>query len=526
MSELVSIHEVSIGVDSPIVNDLNLTIEPGERLGLVGESGSGKTLSALSLAGLLPGNVRLLKGVISIHIPGNMIQIPGATEKQLLQLRRQSLGFVFQEPMSALNPVMRCGDQLMENLKLGGKRSEKLRQSEALSWLNKVRLPNPERVMRAYPHELSGGQRQRLMIAMALCNKPKLLIADEPTTALDVKVRDVVLDLMDELCRASGTALLLISHDLQMVAQRCQTIAVMQNGICCEYGRAEDLVNNPKHPYTKALWACRPNPEHRLIPLPTVKEIIAGGKMDYEQFSESAWTLKGEALRRHPALLKARDVHFSYGSTQILRGVDFDLYPGESLGILGESGCGKSTLSRIICGLESIQKGTMSYRDGESYLPLEQQDRMWRAQHIQMIFQDAMAALNPNHRVGRILGETRKHFFPGETSADRKAVLMAMMEKMDLPTDGLDRFPHSFSGGQRQRICIARALLAEPRILICDESVAALDVSVQAQILNLLHKIRTEGGVSFIFISHDPKTVHYFCHRVLQMEKGKFIDHG
>ena len=520
MSELLRLDNLTIGAETSIVKKLSLTLQNGEKLGIVGESGSGKTLSALSLAGLLPGNLRILSGSITLNLPDGIVQFPGANKTQMLQLRRKALGFVFQEPMSALNPVKCCGYQLMENLQMSGLTDKNKQRLSAIKWMEEVQLPDPERIMDAYPHQLSGGQRQRLMIAMAMCNHPLLLIADEPTTALDVKVRDVVLDLMELLCEKYNTALLLISHDLKMVANRCENIAVLKNGTLCEYGTASELVNNPKHPYTKALWACRPDPNHRLIPLPTVGEIVANKYMAREAISHEAWKNIGWKLQQKTPLLRGQALTFAYGDNQILNGMDFELYPGESLGILGESGCGKSTLSRIICGLEAVQGGILEYYDGLQYIDLAAQKRLWRAERIQMIFQDSTAALNPNHRIGRILGETRKHFFPQEKREKRNGALLAMIATMGLPEDSLMRYPHSFSGGQKQRICIARALLAEPRILICDESVAALDVSVQAQILNLLHHIRESMGVSFIFISHDPNTVRYFCHRVVEMNKG------
>lgn len=524
MSELLRFSGVDIGTDEPIVKNLSITLQRGERLGLVGESGSGKTLSALSIAGLLPGSVRITAGSVTINLPEKTIAFPDADANDITQLRRSALGFVFQEPMSALNPVKTCGWQLMESISLTEKTDKSIRKQKALEWLQEVELPEPERAFSAYPHELSGGQRQRLMIAMALCNKPTLLIADEPTTALDVRVRDVVLDLIERLCARYQTALLLISHDLKMVARRCDYIAVLKQGVLCEYGKAEDVVKSPVHPYTKALWACRPNPELRVIPLPSVDEIENNTSVSRKTYSNAEWHNLGKHLREKQPMLRCENLRFSYGQTPILKGVNFNLYPGESLGILGESGCGKSTLSRVLCSLEPLQHGNIFIRDGDVEYAYKNTNRRWRAERIQMIFQDAMAALNPHHTVGAALTEVRKHFFPSETKHERASVILSTLSDMGLSTSSMQRYPHAFSGGQRQRICIARALLAEPSIIICDESVAALDVSVQAQILNVLAHIRDEKGVSFIFISHDPDTVRYFCHRVLVMEKGQFIE--
>lgn len=524
MSELLRFSGVSIGKDIAIVNDLNLTLNSGERLGLVGESGSGKTLSALGIAGLLPGNLRLTSGNISINLPNKIISFPNASKEQVTHLRRQALGFVFQEPMSALNPVKTCGWQLMETISLTGKINKTKQREEALHWLHEVELPDPKRAFSSYPHQLSGGQRQRIMIAMALCNNPKLLIADEPTTALDVRVRDVILDLIERLCARFNTALLLISHDLKMVAQRCDHIAVLKNGVLCEYGTAKQIVESPEHPYTKALWACRPDPLNRVIPLPSVREIEENISVNRKTYSDKEWMLLGNTLRHHDPVLRCKNLRFAYGSTDVLKGVDLELYPGESLGILGESGCGKSTLSRVLCGLEHMQIGNITVRDNGIDYDFAKKDRHWRAKRIQMIFQDAMAALNPHHTIEDILNGVRKHFFPLESKHEQREVIEQTLNSMGLSPEILTRYPHAFSGGQRQRICIARALLAEPSTLICDESVAALDVSVQAQILNVLSRIRDEKGVSFIFISHDPDAVRYFCHRVLEMKKGVFTN--
>ncbi|MCH8545121.1 MAG: ABC transporter ATP-binding protein [Cryomorphaceae bacterium] len=525
MSELLRFNGVDIGNGKTIVNQLNLCLHEGERLGLVGESGSGKTLSALSIAGLLPGNLRISSGQITIHLPDSSIHFPNASTAEIKKLRRQALGFVFQEPMSALNPVKSCGWQLAENIQLTRNLSNKSLKAEVLHWMKEVELPNPERIYHAFPHQLSGGQRQRLMIAMALCNHPKLLIADEPTTALDVRVRDVVLNLIEQLCKRYKTALLLISHDLKMVAKRCDNIAVLRSGLLCEYGPASDVVNQPKHAYTKALWACRPDPENRVIPLPSVKDIENNRSIDRRVYNQEEWLSLARQIQSTAPVLSAKNLRFSYGETEVLKGVSFNLHPGEALGILGESGCGKSTLSRIISGLEDIQEGELTITNDDGLeVDLSTKTRQWRAERIQMIFQDAMAALNPSHTIGRTLADVRRHFFPMENRSDCRRNIEETLENMGLSKDAIHRYPHAFSGGQRQRICIARALLAEPKILICDESVAALDVSVQAQILNLLTHIRDEKGMSFIFISHDPDTVRYFCHRVLDMEKGVFIN--
>ena len=524
MPKWLEIEGLSIGnAQKEIVKNISLNLQSGERLGLVGESGSGKSLTALSIAGLLPRGLKVLSGDIHVFLNNKHLQLSSATESTWLDLRRRHIGFVFQEPMSALNPVITCGEQLMENLEMGGLNSVKTRKEQALMWMNEVDLPSPERMFLAYPHELSGGQRQRLMIAMAMCNRPQLLIADEPTTALDVMVRDKVLDLMLRLCEKYGTSLLLISHDLRMVAERCDRIAVMQHGEIVEQNTAKEITQNPNHPYTKALWECRPDPHHRRVPLPTVADVMQGEvKAEYQTLEE--WNEIAQLLKVNQPLLKVDDLHFSYGKTPILKGLSFELFPGESLGFVGPSGCGKSTLSRVIAGLEPYTHGSVSFFENNDFFQLNHQHPKWSGARIQMIFQDAMAALNPHLSIGKMLLEVRRHFFPLENSWESNAKVLDVLAEMQLPEDAFYRYPHSFSGGQRQRICIARALLVEPQILICDESVAALDVSVQAHILNLLHRIRQNSGMSFLFISHDPNVVSYFCHRTLHMHEGKFVE--
>jgi peptide/nickel transport system ATP-binding protein len=523
MNEGLVIENLCIGQHSSIVKNIDLQIAPGERLGLVGESGSGKSLTALSIAGLLPKGLSITEGSILLRVNDEILELPKAGEKDILHFRRKHIGFVFQEPMSALNPVVACGKQLMENLEMGGMRSESERKKTALRWLVDVGLHETDRIFQAYPHELSGGQRQRLMIAMAMCNNPHLLIADEPTTALDVEVRDKVLDVMIDLCKRFQTSLLLISHDLRMVSERCEKISVMQKGEIIETGDAEQISLNPQKAYTKALWDCRPDPDQRKIPLPTVENVIQNNWKGVEQSTEE-WIQEGDFLQKQSPLLKVEDLHFSYGSKKIINGLEFDLFPGESLGFVGPSGCGKSTLSRVVAGLEREYFGKINLIENDRAIDLSCKKALWRGSRIQMIFQDALAALNPNARIGDMLDEVRRHFFSHETKEERTQKIERVFAEMQLPLEGLDSYPHSFSGGQRQRICIARALLAEPKILICDESVAALDVSVQAHILNLLNKIREEKKMSFLFISHDPNVVSYFCHRILFMDQGRIVN--
>lgn len=507
------------------VDGVSFRVHKGQTLAIVGESGSGKSLTALSLMGLLPANATI-SGKIQLTTDEGIFEINKNTPWD--KIRGNKMGMVFQEPMSSLNPVMTIGRQIAETIVLHRGVSEKQARILAIDWLKKVQLPHPEGIYGRYPHQLSGGQKQRVMIAMAMCNNPVLLIADEPTTALDVTVQKEVLELMAVLQKDYGTAMIFITHDLALAAQIADEVMVMQRGKAVEQGSAKDVLVHPWHPYTQALLACRPSPEHKGRPLPIVADFLSElqGRdiaAPYETVKPGRKILEVNNLR----------VWFSVESnwlgkaTQYFKAVDgvsFELRRGEVLGLVGESGCGKSTLGRTLVGLLPVYKGKVKF-DAKNIADYTQKE--WRKirKEIQLIFQDPYASLNPRMSIGDMLMEPLMVHNIVPRSERRKEALR-LLDLVQLPADSMQRYPHQFSGGQRQRLGIARALAVRPQLLICDESVSALDVSVQAQILNLLKELQQEFNLSYLFISHDLNVVHYISDRVMVMQSGKIVEAG
>lgn len=507
------------------VDDVSFEVASGKTLAIVGESGSGKSLTALSLMGLLPANATI-SGKIELTTKEGVFEINENTAWNTI--RGQKMGMVFQEPMSSLNPVMTIGRQITETIVLHQHVSERQAKAIVVSWLAKVQLPQPEKIYERYPHQLSGGQKQRVMIAMAMCNNPVLLIADEPTTALDVTVQKEVIELMAGLQKDYGTAMIFITHDLALAAQIADDVMVMQKGKAVEQGSAKDVLVHPWHPYTQALLACRPSPEHKGRPLPIVADFLSapqGKRTDelYETTKPGRKMLEVDNLR----------VWFSVESnwlgktTQYFKAVDgvsFELRRGEVLGLVGESGCGKSTLGRTLIGLLPVYEGKVKF-DAKNIADYTQKE--WRniRKEIQLIFQDPYASLNPRMSIGDMLMEPLAvhNIVPRN---ERKKEALRLLDLVQLPADSIHRYPHQFSGGQRQRLGIARALAVRPQLLICDESVSALDVSVQAQILNLLKDLQQEFNLSYLFISHDLNVVHYISDRVMVMQNGKMVETG
>lgn len=507
------------------VDGISFSINKRQTLAIVGESGSGKSLTALSLMGLLPSNATI-SGKIELTTKEGVFEINENTAWNTI--RGQKMGMVFQEPMSSLNPVMTIGRQITEAIVLHQQLSERQAKTLAIGWLAKVQLPDPEKIYDRYPHQLSGGQKQRVMIAMAMCNNPVLLIADEPTTALDVTVQKEVIELMAGLQKDYGTAMIFITHDLALAAQIADDVMVMQKGKAVEQGSAKDVLVHPWHSYTQALLACRPSPEHKGRPLPIVADFLSepqGKKTDalYETVKPGRKMLEADKLR----------VWFSVESnwlgktTQYFKAVDgvsFELRRGEVLGLVGESGCGKSTLGRTLIGLLPVYEGKVKF-DAKNIADYTQKE--WRniRKEIQLIFQDPYASLNPRMSIGDMLMEPLAVHNIVPRSERRKEALR-LLDLVQLPADSMQRYPHQFSGGQRQRLGIARALAVRPQVLICDESVSALDVSVQAQILNLLKELQQEFNLSYLFISHDLNVVHYISDRVMVMQNGKMVETG
>lgn len=521
----------SHGIWNEVVKGVNFSLKKGETLGLVGESGSGKSVSALATMGLLDkNNSRITQGRILFDSSVDLLQL---SEKEMRRYRGGKISMIFQEPMTSLNPVVKCGKQVVEMILQHEECSKKDAEKRVLDLFDEVLLPDPPRVFNAYPHELSGGQKQRVMIAMAIACKPDLLIADEPTTALDVSVQKAVLELMKDIQRKYGMGIIFISHDLGIVHSISDKIAVIYKGSIVETGDKDSVFLNPQHPYTKGLLACRPSMTERLKRLPTVDDYMNGRKKDTDKVSQQERQNKHLEIYSQEPILRVKDLEIEYvlgknlfgRSKKTLKAVDkisFDLYRGETLGLVGESGCGKTTLGRAIMQLVNKSSGNIVFEDRILNCVSHSQLKELR-KDIQIIFQDPYSSLNPKITVGEAIGEPLKTYSIEPDSKKRRAMVVEMMEKVGLDASHYERYPHEFSGGQRQRVGIARALILRPKIVICDESVSALDVSVQAQVLNLLADLKNEFGLTYIFISHDLAVVKYVSDRMIVMRKGKAV---
>lgn len=517
----------------PAVRDISFELEHGRTLAIVGESGSGKSLTALAMMGLLPKEAQV-SGKIFFQTDTQQEELTAlGSDRNWKHIRGNAIGMVFQEPMSSLNPLMKVGHQIEECILAHQKCSVSEARARVYAGLKKVQLQHPEKMFERFPHQLSGGQKQRVMIAMAMCNHPQLLIADEPTTALDVTVQQEVVKLMKTLQEQTGTAMIFITHDLALAATIATDVLVMYRGEAVEQGDAMEIFRRPRHAYTRALLASKPSPEYKGRPLPTVSDFLDSSPSESPsvkpvQFTSSIKSAEGP-------LLEVSDLSIGFTErtdwlgrpTHVYKAVDgvsFQLQPGEILGLVGESGCGKSTLSKALMGLVPLKEGTIKYR-GQDISGLGAQGWRQLRRQIQMIFQDPFASLNPRMNVGDMLAEPlRVHHIVPRREVPREVA--RLLDVVHLPADSIGRYPHQFSGGQRQRLGIARALAMRPALLICDESVSALDVSVQAQILNLLKELQYEFQLSYLFISHDLSVVHYIADRVLVMQQGKIVEAG
>lgn len=510
---------ISFG-DAIALQGLDLTVQPGESVGIVGESGSGKSVACLAIPGLLPKTARRSGQIAFRAVAGqpsrDLLSLP---ERELRQLRGDRLGFIFQEPMSSLNPVFSCGFQLLEAIQQHLPLSKAEAQKRAIALLQEVQLirePSQAAALFArYPHQLSGGQRQRLMIAIALAANPDLLLADEPTTALDATVQASVLKLLRNLQRQRQMAMIFVSHDLGVISEVADRVVVLYRGQMVEQGLVADVLHRPQHPYTQGLVACRPQINPRSCYLPTVADFLEGHT---EPRSLPARSITEESL------LQIKDLSITYrgrGTTfTAVQNLSLSLTAGATLGLVGESGCGKSSLARCLVGLVPPSHGEI-WLDRQRLNPRLNRDRQCLRQSIQMVFQDPAAALDPRWTVGAAILEPLRIAKRLSDRAANQRLLEHWLQRVDLPIDIGDRYPHEFSGGQRQRICIARALVRQPRLLICDESVSALDVSVQAQILNLLKQLQAELGLTYLFISHDLAVVRYMSDRIVVMNQGQ-----
>ncbi|MFN3555173.1 MAG: ABC transporter ATP-binding protein [Bacteroidales bacterium] len=544
---LLQINKLSIAFETdegmvPAVEDITLSLQTGQTLGLVGESGSGKSVTSLAIMRLLPKKTaRILSGEILFNHPKQgVIDLLKLNETQLQRIRGNQIGMIFQEPMTSLNPVKRCGWQVAESLIWHGIAKEKAAHSRVLHLFEEVKLPDPQTVFNKYPHELSGGQRQRVMIAMAIACNPPLLIADEPTTALDVTVQKSILDLLADIQQKHQMSMLFISHDLGVIHRVAHQAAVMRRGHIVEKGNTTSIFTQPAHPYTQGLVACRPRTDIRLVRLPVVADFENAARPVSEALFEGETPSQREQRHRkiyaQPPVLEVKDLEVNFITSRNLLGkpkkwfsavqkVSFEVYKGETLGLVGESGCGKTTLGRALLRLLKPAAGQVVYKNTDLATLSESKLRRLRPM-IQIIFQDPYSSLTPGIQVGSAIMEPMKVHNILDNDTQRKNKIIELLERVGLEAAHYKRYPHEFSGGQRQRICIARALALNPEFIICDESVSALDVSVQAQVLNLLNELKEEFGLTYIFISHDLSVVKYMSDRIMVMEKGVVVESG
>ena len=538
------------------VHGIDFEVFEGKTLSIVGESGSGKSVSNLAVMQLLN---RRMSRISADSILLEDRDISKLNDNEMTEIRGKKIAMIFQEPMTSLNPVFKCGFQVMEAINLrqevcktksqqveeqrhkGAKARSQCQSSTAkekvLELFRKVMLPNPEVIFDKYPHELSGGQKQRVMIAMALVSNPKVLIADEPTTALDVTVQKEILKLLKDLQSENGMGMIFITHDLGVIAEIADDVIVMNKGEIVERGKVDDILSNPQHPYTKGLIACRPPLEYRLERLPIVKEFLDGKWLDNNQIKDELLVTDEERKKHHEFLysqepiLKVQNLKTWYplrkgvfGRTyDYIKSVDdvsFDVYPSETLGLVGESGCGKTTLGRSILRLVEPTSGNIIF-EGRDITKFNNNELREYRKQAQIIFQDPYSSLNPRICIGEAIAEPMMVHNIENDAKKRRERVCNLLEEVGLEASHYQRYPHEFSGGQRQRICIARALAVNPKIIICDESVSALDVSVQAQVLNLLNRLKKDFHFTYIFISHDLSVVRFMSDRVLVMYNGK-----
>ncbi|MER3499333.1 MAG: ABC transporter ATP-binding protein [Chitinophagaceae bacterium] len=524
------------------VKNISFSVNRGEIVAIVGESGSGKTVTSLSILQLIPAPpVQYSAGEILFSEDGeNRLNILQANKKQLQAIRGNKIGMIFQEPMSSLNPVFTCGHQVTEAIRAHKKVSLAKAKQLAIEWFNGVRLPNPHMICDRYPHQLSGGQKQRVMIAMAMCCNPSLLICDEPTTALDVTVQKTILELIKSIQQERNIGVIFITHDLGVVAEIADRAVVMYQGEIVEQNNVQQIFSNPQHPYTKALIACRPVNHKRGEKLPVVadylqseKELIFSDNFNADKKADKhliSNTGSGEKILEVKDLsvwfpVKKNLFGKALQHTKAVDDVSFEVYKGETLGLVGESGCGKTTLGRAILRLLEPTAGKIIF-NGEDLSAKKSDEIKSIRQQIQIVFQDPYSSLNPRISIGSAIAEPMQVHSLLKTEKERRAAVAELLKKVDLAPAHYNRYPHQFSGGQRQRIVIARALSLNPSFLVCDESVSALDVSIQAQILNLLNDLKKQFGFTIIFISHDLSVVHYLSDRIVVMNRGKIEEMG
>ncbi len=526
---LLDVKNLSLEIEGKsLLSSVSLKLSDNEILALVGESGSGKSLLALSLLGLYPKKAQLAADRVLFE--GDSLL--NVNKKKWQSLRGNKIGMVFQEPQSSLNPSMRCGKQLLEVLQQHTTLTNKEQKIKIIEALKEVQLPDPGRIFKSYPHQISGGQKQRVMIAMALLCHPKLLITDEPTTALDVTVQKEIIELLKGLQKKRNMSVLFISHDLALVKQLADRVAVMYQGKIIEENSTQKLFSKPAEPYTKGLLFSRPSTTNRLHPLPTLDDYQSGSFKAHSQTVIERLDHHKKLYSQTP-LLQVKEIEKVYPSRfrlfqksagfQAVAPLNFSLYPQETLGLVGESGCGKSTLARALIYLDPPSKGVVYFKGK----PIIQDDKKLMRnirQKIQFVFQDPYASLHPLKTIGIAIQEVLSYYAENTDQKRIKDDAINLLTQVGLTDAFFSRFPHQLSGGQRQRVVIARALASKPELLICDESVAALDISVQAQVLNLLNQLKKEIGLSYLFISHDLAVVKYMSDRIMVMKDGQLVE--
>jgi peptide/nickel transport system ATP-binding protein len=529
---VLEINDLSISFqNNEVIHDISYAILENEILGVVGESGSGKSVSALAILGLLPKSISKITNGTVLFEGEDLIQ---SSIKKIQNIRGNKIAMIFQEPMSSLNPSMTCGNQVQDILLRHTSLNKNEAKTETISLFKQVKLPEPMITYKKYPHEISGGQMQRVMIAMAIACKPKILIADEPTTALDVTVQKEIITLLKNLQSENNMSILFISHDLSLVSEIADRVVVMYKGEIVEQGEVSEIFNAPKHSYTKALINSRPSLGTRLKTLPTIQDYLDGTISKDIITSEERERDHKKIYNRKPLLevINVEKEYFSKSgwftkprSFKAVNNVSFKLYEGETLGLVGESGCGKSTLGNAILQLDKATAGSILYK-GTDITRLSKAAIKKLRKDIQIIFQDPYASLNPRIQVGRSIMEPMKVHNLYSSDQERKEKAIDILARVGLDASYFNRYPHEFSGGQRQRIGIARTIALQPKLIVCDESVSALDISVQAQVLNLLNELKSKLGFTYIFISHDLAVVKYMSDQLLVMNEGKIEEMG
>lgn len=532
--EDLSVDFMRDGAYHSAVSHVSYEVMRGRTLGIVGESGSGKSVSTMSIMQLLPPPPKCrVTGKVTFYDNEKEVSLLDLSEKEIRHYRGNRISMIFQEPMTSLNPVQKCGAQVVEMLQQHEKVTSKEARKRVVELFEEVMLPRPEKIFDSYPHEISGGQKQRVMIAMALICHPDLLIADEPTTALDVTVQKTIIELLRQLQAKYHIGIIFITHDLGVIAQIADDVAVMYHGEVVERGLAQEVLYHPQHSYTKGLLACRPPLDSRPRRLPTVKDFLEGVDLPKGDDNQ-VLNIRHQKADADKPLLEVRDLEVTYALKknlfgkvlQELKAVDkfsFDIFPGETLGLVGESGCGKSTLGRSLLRLIDHSAGSVRYR-GRSLDTLSDAEMRALRPKLQIIFQDPYSSLNPRITVGEAIMEPLRNYRLYDNDTHRREKVLELMQQVGLEADWYNRYPHEFSGGQRQRVCIARALVLQPELVVCDESVSALDVSVQAQVLNLLNDLKERYGFTYLFITHDLSVVKFLSDRIMVMEKGRLVE--